>query len=95
MNGIGPEIVARANELSALSMRGEDLVAICSKLCPDEMDDLEEAVKALPLESMPAPRKLIVDAGNDREEVYRGRLLQKAVAHGSQRGLCDCEIPLE
>lgn len=45
MNGIDSEIVARANELSALSLRGEDLVAVCAKLCPSEMKDLEEAVK--------------------------------------------------
>ncbi|KAK2760737.1 MutS protein msh5 [Arachnomyces sp. PD_36] len=43
MNGISPEIVARANELSALSLRGEDLVAVCAKLCPEEMEDLKEA----------------------------------------------------
>lgn len=45
MNGISSEIVARANELGALSLRGEDLVAVCAKLCPDEMDELQEAVK--------------------------------------------------
>jgi DNA mismatch repair protein MSH5 len=45
MNGISPEIVARANELGALSLQGEDLVAVCAKLSPDEMDDLEDAVR--------------------------------------------------
>lgn len=47
MNGINSEIIARANELNTLSLQGEDLVAVCAKLCPDEMVELQEAVKNL------------------------------------------------
>lgn len=44
MNGIDPVIVARANELTALSARGEDLVTACAKMSKTETDALEEAV---------------------------------------------------
>ncbi|XHG06728.1 hypothetical protein AWENTII_009912 [Aspergillus wentii] len=44
MNGINPTIVARANELAALSARGENLIAACATLSLEETQALEEAV---------------------------------------------------
>jgi hypothetical protein len=44
MNGIDEVIVGRANEITALSARGENLVASCAKLSAAETETLEEAV---------------------------------------------------
>lgn len=44
MNGIPPAIVDRANEIAALSARGENLVAVCAKMSAEETAALEEAV---------------------------------------------------
>lgn len=44
INGIDPAIVSRANEIATLSARGENVVAACAILSPDEMEDLEAAV---------------------------------------------------
>ena len=44
MNGVAPEVVARAEELIRLSARGEDLVAACSVMPEAEALELEEAV---------------------------------------------------
>ncbi|KAJ9201270.1 hypothetical protein DTO164E3_3577 [Paecilomyces variotii] len=43
MNGIPPAIVDRANEIAALSARGENLVAVCAKMSAEETSALEEA----------------------------------------------------
>ncbi|OQE05305.1 hypothetical protein PENVUL_c025G03028 [Penicillium vulpinum] len=43
INGIDPAIVSRANEIASLSARGENIVAACAVLSPEEMQDLEEA----------------------------------------------------
>ncbi|KAJ9389582.1 hypothetical protein DTO063F5_2075 [Paecilomyces variotii] len=43
MNGIPPAIVDRANEIAALSARGENLVAVCAKMSAEETAALEEA----------------------------------------------------
>ncbi|KAJ5794039.1 DNA mismatch repair protein MutS core [Penicillium paradoxum] len=43
VNGIDPAIVSRANEIASLSARGENIVAACAILSPEEMEDLEEA----------------------------------------------------
>ncbi|KAJ9303252.1 hypothetical protein DTO271G3_626 [Paecilomyces variotii] len=43
MNGIPPAIVDRANEIAALSARGENLVAVCAKMSAEETGALEEA----------------------------------------------------
>lgn len=48
INGIDPAIVSRANEIAFLSARGENIVAACAVLSSEEMQDLEEAVRALP-----------------------------------------------
>lgn len=44
MNGISQTIVDRANELAALSARGENLVAACATLSAEETETLAEAV---------------------------------------------------
>lgn len=44
INGIEPAIISRANEIASLSARGENIVAACAVLSPDEMEDLKEAV---------------------------------------------------
>lgn len=44
INGIDPAIVSRANEITSLLARGENIVAACAALSPGEMEDLEEAV---------------------------------------------------
>ncbi|GFF39597.1 DNA mismatch repair protein MSH5 [Aspergillus udagawae] len=43
MNGISPTIVDRANELAALSARGENLIAACATLSAEETETLAEA----------------------------------------------------
>jgi hypothetical protein len=45
INGIDPAIISRANEIASLSARGENIVAACAVLSPEEMQDLEEAVR--------------------------------------------------
>lgn len=45
MNGIDPAIVSRANELSLLAARGEDLLAVCMEVSPKEAAQLMEAVR--------------------------------------------------
>lgn len=47
MNGIGPEIVRRAEELVLMTARGEDLVAACAIMEGDEMTELKDAVCSL------------------------------------------------
>lgn len=44
LNGINQAIVDRANELIALSARGENLVAACAVLSAQEMQALQDAV---------------------------------------------------
>lgn len=44
MNGIGPEIVRRAEELVLLTVRGEDLVTACAMMPGDGLVELREAV---------------------------------------------------
>lgn len=44
MNGIDPEILHRAHELTELAAKGEDLTAVCAKLSREEMVQLKEAV---------------------------------------------------
>ncbi|KAJ5332567.1 DNA mismatch repair protein MutS core [Penicillium brevicompactum] len=43
INGIDPVVVSRANEITSLLARGENIVAACAALLPGEMEDLEEA----------------------------------------------------
>lgn len=43
MNGIPPPIVARAAKLATLVTEGEDLVAVCAAMSPEEEEDLEDA----------------------------------------------------
>lgn len=43
MNGIPNAIVERASELTDMAIAGEDLVASCSSVAPEEIADLEEA----------------------------------------------------
>lgn len=44
MNGISQTIVDRANEIAALSARGENLIAACAVLSAQETQALEDAV---------------------------------------------------
>ncbi|KAI9713851.1 MAG: MutS protein msh5 [Bogoriella megaspora] len=43
LNGVAPEVIQRAEELVALSVKGEDLVAVCAVMPPDEIHELEAA----------------------------------------------------
>ena len=43
MNGIPAPIVSRAANLATLVCRGEDLVALCAAMSPEEEEDLEDA----------------------------------------------------
>ena len=43
MNGIPAPIVSRAANLATLVCQGEDLVAVCAVMSPEEDDDLEDA----------------------------------------------------
>jgi DNA mismatch repair protein MSH5 len=43
MNGIPSPIVARAANLATLVCQGEDLVAVCAAMSPEEEEDLEDA----------------------------------------------------
>jgi DNA mismatch repair protein MSH5 len=43
MNGIPASIVARASNLATLVCQGEDLVAVCAPMSPEEEEDLEDA----------------------------------------------------
>ena len=44
-------IVSRANELVELSAKGDDLVAACAAISPQEEEDLKDAVSCTPLSS--------------------------------------------
>jgi DNA mismatch repair protein MSH5 len=44
INGIDPAIISRATEIASLSARGENLVAACAVLSPEETQALKEAV---------------------------------------------------
>jgi DNA mismatch repair protein MSH5 len=46
INGINQAIVSRANELAALSARGENLIAACAVLSAEETQVLGEAVRS-------------------------------------------------
>jgi hypothetical protein len=46
LNGISKPIVDRANELASLAVRGEDFIAACAELSEEEMQALQEAVRA-------------------------------------------------
>jgi DNA mismatch repair protein MSH5 len=43
MNGIPAPIISRAVNLANLACQGEDLVAICAAMSPEEEEDLEDA----------------------------------------------------
>ncbi|KAJ5358895.1 DNA mismatch repair protein MutS core [Penicillium cataractarum] len=43
INGIDAAIVARANEIALLAARGENLIAACAVLSPEEIQNLQEA----------------------------------------------------
>jgi DNA mismatch repair protein MSH5 len=43
MNGIPTPIISRAASLASLACEGEDLVAICAVMSPEEEEDLEDA----------------------------------------------------
>ena len=44
MNGIPPEITDRAEHLARLAARGEDLVAACTVMSGEEIDELQGGV---------------------------------------------------
>lgn len=44
INGISPEIVAKAEQLALLAARGEDLVAVCTEMSKEETEELDFAV---------------------------------------------------
>ena len=43
MNGIPTPIISRAVNLASLACQGEDLVALCAVMPPEEEEDLEDA----------------------------------------------------
>ncbi|KAJ5915628.1 DNA mismatch repair protein MutS core [Penicillium verhagenii] len=43
INGIDPSIITRANEISLLAARGENLIAACTAVLPEEMEALQSA----------------------------------------------------
>ena len=43
MNGIPTPVVSRAATLATLVCQGEDLVAVCAAMSPEEEEDLEDA----------------------------------------------------
>ena len=43
MNGIPAPIISRAASLANLACQGEDLVAVCAMMPPEEEEDLEDA----------------------------------------------------
>ena len=43
MNGIPAPIISRAASLANMAYQGEDLVAVCSAMPPEEEEDLEDA----------------------------------------------------
>jgi DNA mismatch repair protein MSH5 len=43
MNGIPAPIISRAAGLANLACQGEDLVAVCAVMSPEEEEDLEDA----------------------------------------------------
>lgn len=43
MNGIPAPIISRAASLANLACQGEDLVAVCAMMSPEEEEDLEDA----------------------------------------------------
>ena len=45
MNGIDASIVSRANEITLLAARGENLVAACAAITTEEMQALQNAVR--------------------------------------------------
>lgn len=81
MNGIGPEIVRRAEELVLLTVRGEDLVTACAMMPGHEMVELREAV------SFSVPFVLCCSADMKQEEVAREFLARDVV--GDPRTLLD------
>jgi DNA mismatch repair protein MSH5 len=44
MNGVDASVVARADEITDLLARGENVVAACAKIPQRELEELEEAV---------------------------------------------------
>lgn len=45
MNGVDASVIARANEITQLLARGENLVAACAKISETELKELEDAVR--------------------------------------------------
>ncbi|PVI07070.1 hypothetical protein DM02DRAFT_649014 [Periconia macrospinosa] len=69
INGIPTEIVSRADELIAMAIRGEDLVAACASMPTDEFDELTKA------EHM--ARKFLEQENFDDPEINLGELLRE------------------
>lgn len=44
INGIDASIISRANEISSLAARGENLIAACAAISAEEMEALQTAV---------------------------------------------------